>query len=197
MTGLDKILSQIASKAQESADAQIASARQEAEGIIKEMEAKAAEESEQIKQLNAVECEKIIARAESSAALQKRKIVLSSKQQIIEDIIEKAMQYILSLPDKEYFELIKKMVLKHALAQNGEIVFSYKDKNRLPSDFEQEINRNLTSIGGALRISEKSRTFQGGFILVYGDIEVNCTIEALFESRLDILQDKLNEFLFA
>jgi V/A-type H+-transporting ATPase subunit E len=197
MTGLDKILSQISSKAQESADAQIASARQQAEDIIKEMEAKAEQESERIKQQNILECQNIIARAESSAALQKRKAILSSKQKIIGEIINKAKQYAVNLPEQEYFQLIGKMVLKHALPQDGIIVFSKRDKDRLPLDFEEELNRQASSIGGTLTLSKETRTFEGGFILIYGDIEVNCTFESLFESRLDILQDKLNKFLFA
>lgn len=197
MTGLDKILSQIKSQAQDAADAQIASARQQAEEIIKEMEDKAQQESERIKQQYFVESENIIARAESSAALQKRKAILSAKQQIIGDIIEKAKHNAINLPQQEYFELIRKMILQHALPQNGQIIFSKRDKNRLPHDFEQGLNTEISSIGGVLTLSEETRTFKGGFILVYGEVEVNCTFEALFESRLDILQDKLNKFLFA
>lgn len=197
MTGLDKILSQISSQAQDAADAKIASARQQAEEIIKEMEDKAEEESERIKQQYIVESENIIARAESSAALQKRKAILSAKQQIIGDIIQKAKHNAINLPQEEYFELIRKMVLKHALPQNGQIIFSKRDKERLPRDFEKDIRKAISSIGGTLIVSEETRTFEGGFILVYGEVEVNCTFEALFESRLDILQDKINDFLFA
>ena len=36
----------------------------------------------------------------------------------------------------------------------------------------------------------------GGFILIYGGIEENCTIKALFDAKRDELSDKVNRQLF-
>ena len=41
------------------------------------------------------------------------------------------------------------------------------------------------------------RTLDGGFILIYGGIEENCTIRALFDARRETLQDQVHGLLFA
>ena len=38
---------------------------------------------------------------------------------------------------------------------------------------------------------------EGGFVLVYGGVEQNCSFAALFDAARDSLQDKLHALLFA
>ena len=38
---------------------------------------------------------------------------------------------------------------------------------------------------------------ENGFVLVYGDIEINCTLRAVFDERMDNLKDLLRPLLFA
>ena len=197
MSGLDKILSQISSEAKSSADAKVESARRQAEELIKDRKEKAKTEGGRIPQQSAAEAADIVARAESSAALQKRKAILAAKQRIIGDIIQKARETALALPEEEYFDRIRKMAAKYALPQNGQIVFSAKDRDRLPADFEKLLNQAVSAKGGSLSVSPETRPIDGGFVLVYGEVEENCSFEALFEGRHDILQDKVHEFLFA
>ena len=111
--------------------------------------------------------------------------------------MNKTMDTLKSLPDEEYFDLILKMVSSYAQPQNGQIIFSKRDMERLPADFEQQLNQAIKSRGGSLTISSANRPIDGGFVLVYGDIEENCTFAAIFSSKHDILQDKVHEFLFA
>ena len=35
-----------------------------------------------------------------------------------------------------------------------------------------------------------------GFVLVYGSIEINCTVDAIFDAYADELSDMLGAFLF-
>ena len=66
------------------------------------------------------------------------------------------------------------------MAKEGEIVFSQKDKNRLPSGFEAKIKDALNGKPGAqLTISNNTRNIKSGFVLVYGDIEENCSFQIL------------------
>ena len=51
--------------------------------------------------------------------------------------------------------------------------------------------------GGSLTLSKEQRTLDGGFILIYGGIEENCTIRALFDARRETLQDQVHGLLFA
>ena len=54
--------------------------------------------------------------------------------------------------------------------QEGEILFSQRDLDRLPSGFEQELAQALPA-GGSLKISREPRKIDGGFVLVYGGVE--------------------------
>ncbi|HHY83193.1 MAG TPA: ATP synthase F0 subunit B, partial [Clostridiales bacterium] len=83
MSGLDKIVDKIMSAARNAADMKLNQARLQAEAMISEMEDTARKESERILQEAADKAADIIERARSAAALQKRRAILSAKQQII------------------------------------------------------------------------------------------------------------------
>lgn len=197
MSGLNKLVEQIKTAALNAAEIKLTEARQQAENIIREAEENAKQESDIILQKANQKATDIIERAKSSAGLQKRKTILSAKQQIIEEAIQKTKDTLKSLSDEEYFDLIFKMVSKYAQPKTGQIIFSLRDLERIPADFEQQINQAIMPRGGSLTISSENRPIDGGFVLVYGDIEENCTFTAVLRSKYDILQDKVHKYLFA
>lgn len=197
MTGLEKIIKAIEAEASKNVDRILAEAGEESEKIftsaISEAEAKSAE----IAKMPASEVKAIINRAESGARLIKRQEILNAKQEMINNIIHKAMNKLTSLPDTDYFELILKIVKKHAHPKEGIIMFSKKDLERLPKKFDKSLKEAIKDINNAsLTISEQDAKIDSGFILVYGNIEENCSFEALFSVAKADLQDKVNEFLF-
>lgn len=197
MSGLNKLVEQINTAASKAAEAKLTEVRRQAESIIREAEENAKRESDIILQEANQKAADIIERAKSSADLQKRKAILSAKQQIIEEAIQKTKDTLKSLSDEEYFDLILKMVSKYAQPKTGQIIFSLRDLGRIPADFEQQINQAIKPRGGSLTISSENRAIDGGFVLVYGDIEENCTFTAVLRSKYDILQDKVHKYLFA
>ena len=50
--------------------------------------------------------------------------------------------------------------------------------------------------GASLTLDEAPRDIDGGFVLIYGDIEENCSFEALFDAQKDRLQDEVRALLF-
>lgn len=197
MTGLEKIIKAIEAEAKAVADKILAEAKEESEKILalakKEAEAKAAE----IAQKPVFEVEAILNRAQSGARLIKRQMILNAKQQVINDIIDKAKLKLTSLPDTEYFNIILQILKKHAHSQAGIIMFSKADLERMPKDFEKSLEEAIKEIQNAsLSISKEAAPIDGGFILVYGDIEENCSFDALFGMAREELQDKVNAFLF-
>ncbi|MCI1965370.1 MAG: V-type ATP synthase subunit E family protein [Oscillospiraceae bacterium] len=197
MTGLDKIIQDITSESDAAVNARLEKARAQAEEIRSQAGKDAAERCAAVGRRAKEESIMIRERAESAAALQVRKAVLGAKQQLIADIIEKAKQSLYALPDDEYFKLILKMAAKYALPRTGEILFSPKDRKRLPKDFETNLNAAVKGLGASLKISGQTREIDGGFILSYGGIEENCSFSALFDERRDELQDKVNQLVFA
>jgi V/A-type H+-transporting ATPase subunit E len=197
MTGLEKILKAIEDEAQAGADAVITEANKEAEVILTAARLEAEKKSSQIAEKSAADVKSVISRAESAAALQEKKILLNTKQQIISNIITKARNSLAVLPDSEYMDIILKMVKKYAHNKAGKILFSAADKNRLPKDFNAGLAAALSGKAGAvLTIADETADIDGGFLLVYGDIEENCSFDALFSAAKDTLQDKVNSLLF-
>ena len=102
----------------------------------------------------------------------------------------------MDLDDEKYFEMLEKLLEKHALAEDGTICFSEKDLERMPEGFPEKIKSIAASQGGSLTLSEKPEKVDGGFLLVYGGIEENCTIRAVFDSKREELSDQVNRLLF-
>lgn len=196
MANIDKIVEEILSEARKTAAEKKEAANAEASKIIssaqeecKKLESDIAAKAEQDKK-NASD------RAKSSAQLKKRQMILNARQEIISDVLVKAYDSIFALDDKTYFQMLEKMLKKYSLAKDGEIYFSKKDLNRMPADFEDKISNAAKQNGGSLKLSKDSRPIDGGFILVYGGVEENCSIQTMFHTEKEYLADKVHEILF-
>jgi V/A-type H+-transporting ATPase subunit E len=197
MTGLEKIIKAIEAEAQADADKIIAEAKEEANKILSLAKEEAKQDVAAIAEKPASEIKAIKYRAESSARLTKRQTLLDAKQEVINDIIQKAKIKLTSLPDTDYFDIILQIVKKHAHQQAGTIMFSQADLDRIPKRFEKSLEEAIKGVSNAsLTISKEPAKIDGGFILVYGDIEENCSFDALFSEAKELLQDKVNAFLF-
>lgn len=197
MTGLDKITSQILEDAGKEAQEISDKAKKEAEAI----RAEARESCKKIAAENDVklagEATSYMERIKSSAELKKRQAVLLAKQQVISEMLEQAYETLLQKEGKEYFGLIGKMLNRFVLPKEGEIYFSKKDLDRMPQGFEAEIEKAAFSKGGSLTLAKEPKNVDGGFILVYGGIEENCSFRALLAARRDELSDKVHAMLFS
>ena len=194
MTGLDKILAQIKLQNEEvckeirnRADNEVSSiisdANKKAEAILKKGNTEAEEKSQNI-----------IERAKSSAEIQKRSMLLSAKQECIANALEDACKYILSLPDKEYFDLVLSMIRNCSENKKGVLSFSEKDLGRLPSDFQNSVS-DVSK--GEISISQEPASIDGGFILSYGDIELNYSLMAIFSDNSERFSDEVSKILFS
>jgi len=68
------------------------------------------------------------------------------------------------------------------------MLLSQKDLDRLPAGFANRL--------GDITIAPQPVNISDGFILVYGDVEQNCTFDALVSARLDDIKDALNAYIF-
>lgn len=197
MSGLEKMKSQILDEANHSAETEIAQAKAQAEELLRSAEAEADAEAEKILEKSREELEHFSERIASSCDMYRKQAILKAKQEVIQEMIKKAYERIQNLDCQSYFAMIKKLVEKYSLPQAGVLCFSQEDIERLPDGFEQEIQEIAAAKGGSLAISKEGRKIQGGFILIYGGIEENCTIKALFEDKKEELSDKIHALLFA
>ena len=197
MTGLEKMKSQILDEAGKAADVKVAEAKAQAEELIQAARTEAAREAESISRKSEAEVANYKERAASSMDLQKRSRILEAKQAVIAEVLDKAYEKVSTMEKDEYFSMLLKLVGKYALAQDGEICFSAKDLERLPSGFEEQAGEIAAEKGGSLKVSRETRDIPNGFVLVYGGVEENCTLKAMFEAKRDELADKVNHLIFS
>lgn len=197
MTGLDKILKQIEEEAAANAAKEIASANEKVSEILASAKEEADKKCAAIAEQSKIDVKSALSRAESAANLCEKKMILKAKQEIISDVIEKSKNTLIQLPNDEYFNTIIKMVEKYSLDKDGQILFNKSDIKRIPEKFDDTIKDALKEKTNAnLTIGEYSDNIDGGFILAYGEIEINCSFESLFLSARERLQDKVCEVLF-
>ena len=192
MTGLDKMKSQILDEAKAAAEGKIAEAKAQAEETIRNAKEDAAKQTESKNDVSNYQ-----ERLESSIDLQKRTKILAAKQEVIAGVLEKARAKVEAMEAGEYFSMLLKMVEKYALAQDGEICLCAADLARLPEGFEAEVSRIAKEKGGSLKLSGEGKQIKNGFILVYGGVEENCTINAMFDAKKDELSDIVHRLVFS
>lgn len=197
MSGLDKIIADIGESAQNQYNDIIAAAEKEADALL-ESEKIAADSDAESYVNRAKERIKTAENAEeASNEMLLRQGILKAKLSIIDETREKAVNEILVLDEKEYFAALKKVILGNYLeASSGLLRLNEADRKRLPADFLSTLNKELSN-GASLKLDEKTANIRGGCILVYGDIEENCSFDAIAASLKDTLRDETYKILFS
>ena len=194
MSGLEKILSQIEYESNDRCRELKDKANEKAKSIIEEAEKQAlkiksdSDESVEKKLYAAKQA------AESSAQLAASREILKAKLEIIDGTLERSLEVIKALPKKEYFEILKELILKNARKGEGVLHLSKEDTNKLPVNFVDSVN-NAFKKGYKLTLGD-SADIDSGFVLVYGDIDINCSFDAIAAEKRDELRDALNALLF-
>ncbi len=190
MTGLDKILNEIQKESDDNTALIIRDAQSEAEEILSLAKTDTASAIKSIEdKTTALEAD-ILSRSKSAGELSVRKAILLKKRQIINQIIEEAYGRLLALPDDEYFAFLIKALNKFAHDESGEILLNKRDKGRISSAFKKAFEEKK------LLLSTKDIKSEGGFILIYGNIEENCTFEAIIEAKREHLTDLVMQTVF-
>lgn len=198
MTGTEKIKSKIMEDANAKALQIEEQAKAEAADIVnralREAELKEAEVLKKAEADGMSAYKRMLAVAE----LEGRKSILGAKQEMISLAFKTAMEKLCSLPDSEYQRLIEDMAIKSAITGDGEILLSEKDAKRMDAGFIENVNRRLKEAGkgGKLSLSKQAIRTAGGFILKYGEMEINGTFEILFGAIRPELEQEVVKVLF-
>ncbi len=191
MSGLEKILEHIKSEATSTADEMLRAAKAEAEKIVDTEKKEAAFRADQIKRQSELDVTATRNRIQSAGDLKEKRMILEAKQKEIDDVFTATMEYLSNLDDAGYFAIIDKMIPRYADGIEGTIRFNAKDLARVPESTKKVIKDNL------LTISDQPAQIDGGFILVYKDIEENCSFDSLISASREDLQDKIGQILFS
>ena len=141
-------------------------------------------------------CDIIDSKAISTAELEYKRAILTKKSEILDKMISDAVDKIKKCPENEYFGYIERLILSNALSGKGVLKMSQFDLNRIPSGFESKINEQLSD-GMIIQLSNEPASFDGGFVIEYSEMRVDCTFESLINDKLDDIRDELSRVLFA
>lgn len=190
MTSSEKILSGIAGEAKTEAEKITAEAEKQAAEITAAAKAEAESDAEKIKADAEKKAELIINSGKSSAGLLKRDKALNCRRELIEKALAAVADAVNAYGDKDYFDFLLTLIKKERLNGKGEVYLSVKDKARDTAAFKSELSAlNLT-------LNDTFADINGGFILKYGDIQINGELSALIHEKRDMLTDELNKALF-
>lgn len=195
MAGLDKIIERIKKNSEINCDSILNDAEKQADELRAASEAKSKADVEKIAAETDRKSKEIIDSAHSGSELEEKKEILSAKVEIIDSVIDQVSQTLKDLPDEKYFDAIYKLAGKYARPEDGVMLLSKKDLDRLPADFEKTLNSKLEQ--GSIEVSKDPRDLDGGFVLSYGGIEINCSFAALIKESEDDIKDELSRILFA
>ena len=98
--------------------------------------------------------------------------------------------------EKEYFGALRTIFSRCVRGECGVMFLGSRDYQRMPGNFEKEIKKIARETGGVIELREDP-SIADGFLLSYGGIEENCTINAMFDAKKDELSDIVHRLIFS
>ena len=131
MDGMEKITARI----QEDADREIAAMNAQTDGQIAALQAQAQAQAEQERQTILARGQRAAAerleRLKSAAQMERRKLELAAKQEVLSEAFDQALERLCTLPDEEYIQLLTALVLRAVATGREQLIFSQKDRSRI------------------------------------------------------------------
>jgi len=134
----------------------------------------------------------------TEANLEAKKNILFTKQTIIEETFNRALENIMKLDDKNYRDFIKKIILDNIEKGDETIFISPLDKDRISKNFIKEINCELEVKGrkSNLKLSPSYMQIKGGVVIGSNNIRKNSSLELIFKKVREELEIKISQYLF-
>ena len=187
MSALDRIIEGILEQANAKADGILAEANKLAAEILENGESDRAEQEALFEEAANRECREIADRASSADRQNRRRALLQIRNKAVDEVISEAKAKIAGMPEKEYFDFMFRLFEKNFQQVDGVIRFASTDFNRIPEGF---LNRcKQLAPGHALELSEDTGGVGQGFVVQYGDIFQNCSLDSVFEAAEQELRD--------
>ncbi len=198
MVEVKKITEKIIQEARLQAQMNIENAKREADKIIQEAQDEANKIISDGMDWVMEEAAEMKNRLISAAHMEAKKKKLQEKQNIIEETFKRTLEKIANLSNKEYQEILEKMIIQTVEKGEQELIISEKDEKRLDKDFIKNLNKQLNSknIDGNIILSSERRETGGGFILKKEDIEINNTFPSIIRMNRPQLEEEIIKIIF-
>lgn len=189
----EKILEGIISDAEAQGDEIIARAKAQSELILAKAKDEAKAYSAEVVSSALMKAKTIKDNAESSASLVVRDGKLAKKREEILKTVELAKKHIVSLEDEIYFNKLLNLIKDYARSEEGTLLLGGADLKRNIALLEATLKKENINV----KIADNQADISGGFILKYGSIEYNLSIDAIIDEKKELIEDKINTILFS
>lgn len=189
----EKILEGIISDAEAQGDEIIARAKAQSELILAKAKDEAKAYSAEVVSSALMKAKTIKDNAESSASLVVRDGKLAKKREEILKTVELAKKHIVSLEDEIYFNKLLNLIKDYARSEEGTLLLGGADLKRNIALLEAALKKENINV----KIADNQADISGGFILKYGSIEYNLSIDAIIDEKKELIEDKINTILFS
>ena len=192
MNNKEAIINKIIQDAEIEAQANIDTAKKQAQDIIDQANAKA----DKLRQANAKKPEElakeVIDRRKSVSELDCRKLTLKAKKEIIDGIFDDAISSFRVDKQSKYVDYIAKVI--EANAEDGdEVIISKEDAKIFDKKFVDSLSKK---IGKKLVLSKEFGKFKGGIILSNSHFDKNLTLDLDLATLREKIEAQLDEILF-
>jgi vacuolar-type H+-ATPase subunit E/Vma4 len=193
MADVSQIVEKILSDAKQEEKSILETAKRAAAEIIQEAENTAQSAYEEEIARAKKDAQAIADRNLSAIETEQRKVILSIKQQLLEECFREAVKTLNQMPQEEFMSFLEKKLTESSLKGEGVLILPKRYKvGRL-----NLMGLNVKLKGLKVSVSDDSdRQVEGGFILAVGLIEENYTFERLVEAAKDALMQQVTELLF-
>lgn len=219
MTGLEKVIGKIIADAEADAKEILDRAEAECAAIRERYEARREAELEALREANDRECQALIVRAKSSAAMAKRNAILEARAAILNEAYAAAEKQIRSMNGEQYIDFLCKMLrsaMKRQLEGEADSLRLYGE-NISPAKYEVLLNNRdrdyygdklmevfLSGMGAKLppearakiRLAGETVPIDGGLVLRAGAVETNCSLSMLLAESRRETETRVSRILF-
>ena len=198
MNGIEKILEHISSESAAECGVIAREAAEECERIHQEYAKAEQDQYWELIDSGTKDAARRLERMSSLAALESKKHVLATQQEMIVAAFDLAASKLLELPEADYVEFLAKLACSASLTGTEAIILSSSDRARFGSEVLSAANSILGKTGriASLTLSDKTADIRGGLILSGGDIEANCSVDSLVSQYRNELSPRVAAELF-
>lgn len=198
MNGIEKITQRITAEAEAECRNLTEEAKKRCAAIKAEFAARAKTVYDEAVALGEKDVEEFRIRENRAARLEAKKDVLSLKRDLVQKAFDGAREKLLGMAAEDYSAFLIRLVSKAVSSGTEEVIFSEEDTASVGEKVVAAVNAARASQGlpAELTLSRETRSMDGGAVLKAGNVEVNCTLDALFGQSRDDLEVRVAGILF-
>lgn len=221
MIGAGRITAKIISDAENDVREKLAAADSEREEIRKDYERRAEEMRAEMLAKSEEDAENFVERTKSAAATQKRNAILNAKCEMVDAAFDTAIAEVRAMDEEKYrallVGLIESAVSAQVAAEAEEIKNYGEDELEIADKFEVLLSRRDRDLHGnaviegirrasigkfsaeqieKIVLSDKTADIDGGVMIRYGDMEINCSLSMIFARLREELESDVFNILF-